>query len=388
MAVITRQLDVHQRRAASLPSAFDRLAGGVVDREEIESVDFDSRHAKPGGSAQLTASDRPRACGRLGVAIVFDHEDDWQLPDLRQIVRFERCALIGAAVSDERHRDAAGLEVLGGQGRATNQRRPSAHDPVRPQHPLCDIRDVHRSALAATQTIAPSIYFLHHRHDVTPLCDAMAVAAVRRGYHVADAELRADADGGRLLSGVEMDEARNLAAGEFVVDAILEATDRGHAAIAVEEKLPTVLHVASQRTRSMRVKLRVTAVAARARLRQNSDQTARWVSRICGAGSRVASATGPLPLKPSPLCQPAGSRSNPNSRASQRVVEFGEKGVKARAGRRVEHRFLPVISSDVSRAGSRLAGKLREFRLVCKPKTSVSADRARRWIQSASEMIG
>ena len=75
----------------------------------------------------------------------------------------------------------------------------------------------------------------------------MAMAAVRRGDHVAGAELRADAHCGRLLSGVEVDEAGNLAAGEFVVDAILEATDRGHAAIAVEEKLPTVLHVASQR---------------------------------------------------------------------------------------------------------------------------------------------
>ena len=74
----------------------------------------------------------------------------------------------------------------------------------------------------------------------------MSVAAVCRGDHVGGPELGADADGGRLLSGVEMDEAGNLAASEFVVDAILETPDRSHAAIAVEEKLPTVLHVASQ----------------------------------------------------------------------------------------------------------------------------------------------
>jgi hypothetical protein len=43
-----------------------------------------------------------------------------------------------------------------------------------------------------------------------------------------------------------VDKARNLARGEFIMDAILEAPDRRHVAVALEEKLPAVLHVPSQ----------------------------------------------------------------------------------------------------------------------------------------------
>jgi hypothetical protein len=42
-----------------------------------------------------------------------------------------------------------------------------------------------------------------------------------------------------------VDEARNLACGEFVMDAIFEAPNRRHVAIAFEQKLPAVLHVPS-----------------------------------------------------------------------------------------------------------------------------------------------
>src|SRR5579863_10465029 len=74
----------------------------------------------------------------------------------------------------------------------------------------------------------------------------MAVAAMGRGDDVAVGELRTDADRGGFLSRVEVDETGNLAGGEFVVDAILEAPDRRHAAIALEEKLSAVLHGSSR----------------------------------------------------------------------------------------------------------------------------------------------
>jgi hypothetical protein len=43
-----------------------------------------------------------------------------------------------------------------------------------------------------------------------------------------------------------MDEARNLTRREFVMNAIFEAPDRRHVAIAFEKKLSAVLHGSSQ----------------------------------------------------------------------------------------------------------------------------------------------
>jgi hypothetical protein len=55
----------------------------------------------------------------------------------------------------------------------------------------------------------------------------------------------------------------------------------------------------------------------------------------------------------------------------QRGVEFGENRLKARIRRRVEHYVLPMISSSMRRVICSLIGKLREFSLACKSKTSV-----------------
>src|SRR5271166_621760 len=104
---------------------------------------------------------------------------------------------------------------------------------------------MHRSALAAAEAVTLAVDFLHHPRHVAPLGDAMTMAAVRRSDHVAGAELRADADGGGFFACVEVDEAWNFTGGEFVVDAILEAPDRRHVAIAFKEKLSAVLHVSS-----------------------------------------------------------------------------------------------------------------------------------------------
>src|SRR5213083_517054 len=58
----------------------------------------------------------------LGVAIVLGHEDGRQVPHRGQVHRFQRGALVAAAVAEERDADAAVAFELGGQRRPADQR--------------------------------------------------------------------------------------------------------------------------------------------------------------------------------------------------------------------------------------------------------------------------
>ena len=78
--------------------------------------------------------------------------------------------------------------------------------------------------------------------DVAALGDAVAVAAMGAGDGVAVVEMHADADARRLLAGVEMHEARDVAGRELVVDGVLELPDRPHPAVSLEQILATKLH--------------------------------------------------------------------------------------------------------------------------------------------------
>ena len=186
-------------------------------------------------AADLRAADGIAARGRLGVAVVLDHEYGGQIPDLGQIVAFENSALVGAAVADETDRHAAGLQDFRRQRRAADQRTAGPDDAVRPQHAFGEVGDVHRAALAPAQAFAASEDLQHHRIGVAALGDAMAVAAMGRGDDVTVVEMQADADAGRFLAGIEMHEPRNAPGGEFVVHRILELADRPHLTIRAEQ---------------------------------------------------------------------------------------------------------------------------------------------------------
>jgi hypothetical protein len=71
----------------------------------------------------------------------------------------------------------------------------------------------------------------------------------------------------------------------------------------------------------------------------------------------------------------------------QRHVEIAEKGLNARIGRRIEHRFLPIIfirrpPDGLVRKNARVYPRLQAEGLGLLPTA------LRRWIQSAPEMIG
>src|SRR5260370_12047714 len=77
---------------------------------------------------------------------------------------------------------------------------------------------------------APAVDFRHHAVHVAALSNAVAVAAMRAGDGVAGVQVHADTDGRSLLAGVEVDEAGDLACGEFQVHALLELADGAHGA--------------------------------------------------------------------------------------------------------------------------------------------------------------
>src|SRR5260370_39713463 len=117
-------------------------------------------------------------------------------------------------------------EGLGGERGTHHQRRTAADDTVGAEHPLVEIGDVYRAALAATEAALLAEQLLHHAADVAALGDRMAVPAMRAGDVVLGSKVLADADRRGFLAGVEMDKAGDAALGEFLLKPRLEPRDR------------------------------------------------------------------------------------------------------------------------------------------------------------------
>ena len=90
---------------------------------------------------------------------------------------------------------------------------------------------MHGAALAAAEPVLAPENLVHHAVDVAALGDAMAVAAMRGGDGVAVVEMHADADARRLLAGIKMHEAGDVAGRELLVHPLLEFADQPHAAV-------------------------------------------------------------------------------------------------------------------------------------------------------------
>ena len=126
----------------------------------------------------------------------------------------------------------------GGQGCAAGQGGAGPKDAVGPHHPDVELGDVHGAALAfAAPALAP-VDLLHHPPGVDALGDAVAVAPVGGGDPVGWAEVHHDPGAGRLLAGVEVDEAGDVAPGEVDVEPFLELADGPHRPVGREQAVP------------------------------------------------------------------------------------------------------------------------------------------------------
>ena len=137
---------------------------------------------------------------------------------------------VGRAVAEERDRDARLPAELEGERRAGDRREPAADDRVRAEVPALDVVEVHRAAVAVRAALDLPVQLGHDRVRVGPARERVPVRAMGRGEDVAVVERVADADRDRLLADRDMEEARQLAGAEPLLDLLLEAPDQEHLA--------------------------------------------------------------------------------------------------------------------------------------------------------------
>ena len=245
MPVEAVRLAFQQGRPLPGPGARNGLARGLVHREDVVPVHGHARHVV-GRGAVRDVLHAAMIGGRrgLGVAVVLGDEHHGQVPDRGQIQAFVQGALFGRAVAEETDRDLIGLPGLGRQPGPARQRRPAAHDAVRPQHPLVHVGDVHGAALTLTDAGRLAVQLGHHALHVHTLGDAVAVAAVRGGHEVRVGQIRADADRHGLFPGVQMHEAGNLPLAELDLDAVLELPDGLHPFVHPQQGVLGQFHAA------------------------------------------------------------------------------------------------------------------------------------------------
>ena len=236
VAVEAVRLGLDQRRPVAAPRAGDRLAGGLEHREHVEPVDDHARDVVALRAGRDVVDRAVVAEGRrLGVAVVLAHEHDRQLPDRGQVQR-SRGRSPGSRRRRRRSRPSTASVpcVFAVSAAPQASGNAAADDAVRAEHALLDVGDVHRAALALADAGLPAHQLGRHAGDVDALGDAVAVAAVGAGDEVRVAEVRAHADRDRLLTGVEVDEARDLTVGELPHGRLLEGADQHHPLVHVE----------------------------------------------------------------------------------------------------------------------------------------------------------
>ena len=98
--------------------------------------------------------------------VVLEHEDAGGLRHHGHVHRLESSALIAGTISGKGDGDLETIRALaidlGRERRAHRDRGASAHNAIGTQHPLVDIGDVHRAALALAQPFAAAPDFGHH----------------------------------------------------------------------------------------------------------------------------------------------------------------------------------------------------------------------------------
>jgi len=108
---------------------------------------------------------------------------------------------------------------------------------VRAEVPALDVVEVHRAAVAVGAALELAVELRHHGVRVRPARKRVPVGAMRRGEDVTVVQRLADADRDRLLADRDVQEARQLAGAEALLDLLLEAPDQEHLAQELAQAL-------------------------------------------------------------------------------------------------------------------------------------------------------
>ena len=239
-------LALEQRRPFASPCPSDRLTRGLVHGKDVVAVHGDAGHIVGRGAVSdvldATVILRWR---RLGIAVILGDKDHRQFPDCGQVEALVQGPLFSGAVAEEADRHLIGLVDLGGEPRATSERRSPTDDTVGAEHPLIHVSNVHRPAFALADAGGFAEQLGHHAAHVHPFGHAVAMPAVGGGHIVGVGEVRTDADGHRLFPGVQVHEAGNLALAELDLDPVLKGADELHPLVHPQQLFLAEIHTLS-----------------------------------------------------------------------------------------------------------------------------------------------
>ena len=216
----------------------DGLHGRVVDLADALAVDLHRLHAE-GFRPLRHVLDRHVLLGRrrLRPVVVLADEDGRDVPELREVERLVEGADVRGAVAEERDGNARLVAELERERGPDDRRQPAADDGVRAQVPALDVVEVHRAAVAVRAALELPVELRHQLVRVGSLGERVPVRTVRGGDDVALLQRAADSHGHCLLADRHVEEPRQLARTEALLDLLLEAPDEQHLAEELAQQL-------------------------------------------------------------------------------------------------------------------------------------------------------
>jgi hypothetical protein len=186
--------------------------------------------------ARTLRTSSPSKRSRAIPEVVLADEDDRQLPERRQRHALEEPADVGGALAEEAQRHPLLAQVLGLERRARRDRHVPADDAVAAQEVEAGVEEVHRPAEALRAARLLAVELGHDRARAHPLGVGVAVLAVRGDHVVLGAQRRDRADAHPLLPDPEVQEPADLALRVRLRRRLLQAPDRQHLPVQLEEQ--------------------------------------------------------------------------------------------------------------------------------------------------------
>ena len=220
---------LEQRRSVAAPRPPHRLAGGLVDGEDVVPVEPDARHAVGGPACRDVRIARHRLEGHLGrVEVVLADEQDGQAPDGRQVQALVERPVVDGAVPEERDAHAVGPEEAVAVPGAGRHQDAGPDDPARAQEADLGREEVHAAAPAARAAGGAPEELGHQLARGHPLGERVAVAAMGAQHRVVRPEVGGHADRDRLLADVGVAGAVNQPRGVRAGQRLLRPPDHDH----------------------------------------------------------------------------------------------------------------------------------------------------------------
>ncbi len=145
------------------------------------------------------------------------------------------CALGHGTVAEEAAHHLGLFAVIDRKSQSGCDRQTAAHDCVAAHEAQHRVEQMHRAPAPLGDSRCLAEQLRHHRPRRSALGQAMAMFAVGRDHVVLVVQAMDGPDCDRFLTGVEMAEAGDLAAGVHLGHFVLETPDQNHAPVQVQQ---------------------------------------------------------------------------------------------------------------------------------------------------------